>query len=176
MEFKFTGENIEVTNAMENYIKDKLEGISKYFKDENITLKITVRKDKDTIKVKTIIYQGNKLVARAEDKNSDFYRGVTKVKYKLQRQIKTLKNNFKYETKNYFNHKLDESDEITPGINISVKIVCDEGLTADDAALKLESLGYDFLMFRDIDTHTPCVIYKKDHGVADYGVLRMETK
>lgn len=174
MKFNFTGENILLTEAMKEYVEEHLSSISKYFKEPTqIDIKLSVKKDKDIIKIKSLAFKGNKLVVRAEEKTSDFYKGIIKLKQKLVRQLKALKIKFKDENKDWLKFKKYEEEQ-SPQVIIKTKYVDKDELTYTEAVNKLEALGYDFLLFIDTDLNIPCVIYKNKNKKDEYGVIRME--
>ena len=42
-------------------------------------------------------------------------------------------------------------------------------MSAEEAALQMDLLGHDFYMFKDSDTDTICVLYKRKDG--GYGII-----
>ena len=98
--FKYSirGENIEVTEAIRDYVTAKLEKLSKYFQEDqelDVRVNLKVYREK-TAKVEVTIPLGS-LTLRAEDVSQDLYGSVDLVVDKIDRQIR--KNKTKIEKK-----------------------------------------------------------------------------
>ena len=96
--FKYSirGENIEVTEAIRDYVTAKLEKLSKYFQEDqelDVRVNLKVYREK-TAKVEVTIPLGS-LTLRAEDVSQDLYGSVDLVVDKIDRQIRKHKTNIK---------------------------------------------------------------------------------
>ena len=99
IKYSIRGENLEVTEAIRDYVVSKLEKIEKYFQpeqelDARINLKVYREK---TAKVEVTIPLGS-ITLRAEDVSQDMYGSIDLVTDKIERQIR--KNKTKIERKN----------------------------------------------------------------------------
>lgn len=88
IKYSIRGENLEVTEAIRDYVVSKLEKIEKYFQpeqelDARINLKVYREK---TAKVEVTIPLGS--ITRAEDVSQDMYGSIDLVTDKIERQIR----------------------------------------------------------------------------------------
>lgn len=174
MEIIIRGEKITVTNAMKEYIEEKLSKLDKYLDDpESVRAKVIVKADKDSPRVEVTIPL-RAYILRSEEKKDDFYAAVDKTIDKLERQIR--KNKTRLSSKKINNSKdfaleaikpAKEENKITRRKTVEVKPMNEE-----EAILQMELLGHDFFMYKDADTDKPAVIYKRKDK--DYGVITAE--
>ena len=172
MEVKISGNKIEITDAMKDYVKEKLAKLDKYSYEEmtaNVLVKIRnyTQKVEVTIPLKT-------LILRAEEEQQDFYAAVDLVINKLERQIRKNKAKLQKRDKNKMKEfniddviAIEEDDKIVKHKKINVK-----PMNSDEAILQMELLGHDFYVYKDSDTNNVCVLYKRKDG--GYGVIEGE--
>lgn len=174
MEIIIRGEKITVTNAMKEYIEEKLSKLDKYLEDpSNVRAKVIVKADKDAPRVEVTIPL-RAYILRSEEKKDDFYAAVDKTIDKLERQIRKNKTRL---TSKKINNSRDfaleaikpakEEKKITRRKTVEVKPMNEE-----EAILQMELLGHDFFMYKDADTDKPAVVYKRKDK--DYGVITAE--
>ncbi|MEG2250901.1 MAG: ribosome-associated translation inhibitor RaiA, partial [Bacilli bacterium] len=73
MEFTIRGKNLEVTDSIKTYIKEKIGKLDKYFENPKkltATVLISVKNNEQTVEV-TI--PAKKIILRAEEGNKDLY-------------------------------------------------------------------------------------------------------
>ena len=92
IKYSIRGENLEVTEAIRDYVVSKLEKIEKYFQaeqelDARVNLKVYREK---TAKVEVTIPLGS-ITLRAEDVSQDMYGSIDLVTDKIERQIRKIK-------------------------------------------------------------------------------------
>ena len=88
MDFNIRGNKLEITDAIKNYLEDKIGKLGKYFKTpENLTANILVKTDGILKKVEVTI-PIKKAILRAEDSNKDLYAAIDLVLDKLETQIR----------------------------------------------------------------------------------------
>ena len=92
LRYNVRGENIEVTDAIREYVEAKVGRVEKYFTDvpeANAHVNLKTYSDK-TAKVEVTIPLPN-VVLRAEETSPDMYGSVDLVSDKLERQIRKYK-------------------------------------------------------------------------------------
>lgn len=171
------GENIEVTDAIKNYINKRLNNLNKYFKDtENpiahVNLKVYGNK---STKVEVTIPLSY-LILRAEKTDPDMYRGIDNVFEKLERQIRKFKTkiNRKSREKGIKDFDLigpnDEEDDKSDDLSIvRTKHVSLKPMDAQEAVLQMDMLGHNFFVFEDAETNGTSIVYKRNDG--RYGLI-----
>ncbi|WP_078807141.1 ribosome hibernation-promoting factor, HPF/YfiA family [Pilibacter termitis] len=172
--YKVRGENIEVTDAIRDYVEKKVAKVEKYFPEStvataHVNLKVYAEK---TAKVEVTIPLPN-LTLRAEETSPDLYGSIDLVTDKLERQIR------KYKTKINRKHReakpagevflaeVVESDvaeeEPVDEIVRTKRFDLDEW-TSEEAIIQMEMLGHDFYVFKDAENGNTSIIYRRKDG------------
>lgn len=172
MEVLVRGNKIDITDAMKDYVKEKLSKLDKYTLDDTTaTVLVKIRnysqKVEVTIPLKT-------LMLRAEDESQDFYSAVNLVVNKLERQIRKNKSKLKKREKSGI--KEFNIDDITDNgedeLVIKRKKIDIKPMNLDEAILQMELLGHNFYMYKDSDIGRIALVYKRNDG--GYGVIEEE--
>jgi putative sigma-54 modulation protein len=91
MKYNIRGSKIEVTEAINEYIKSKLSKVEKYLDDnDEVEAKALISAKGKDQKVEVTIWSG-KYNIRAEESNADLYAAIDLVIDKLERQFKKYK-------------------------------------------------------------------------------------
>ena len=177
MEIKIRGEKIKITDAMKNYVEEKLGKLDKYLENsENVRASVIVKvKGHDNTVEITIPLKS--FILRSEEKQDDFYAAVDLTIDKLGRQIRRNKERmmskkvapsyeFNFESIE-FEKEEKETNKIVKRKSIEVKPMNEE-----EAILQMELLGHEFFMFKNSDTDKPAVVYKRKDN--NYGIIESE--
>ena len=177
MNLKIRGEKLEITNAMKEYAQNKINKLSKYLENEEVTSNVLFKKQGITQKVEITIPL-KKYTLRVEEIGEDFYSTIDTAIDKLERQIiknKTRINSKKQKEKSDFNLNYDFSSyEIEEDKNkiIKRKKIELKPMDEEEAILQMELLGHDFYLFKNTETNKFSVIYKRKNS--DYGLIEEE--
>lgn len=173
MEILIRGTKLEVTDSMKGYVQEKLSKLDKYFVDQKLKATVLVKvhdylqKIEVTIPLKT-------LILRAEDEQEDFYAAVDLVINKLERQIR--KNKAKLQKRDRAKTKelnlddvipIEENNEVVKHKKVDIK-----PMNREEAILQMDLLGHDFYVYKDSDTNSVNVVYKRKEG--GYGIIESE--
>lgn len=173
MEILIRGTKVEITDAMKGYVKDKLSKLDKYFVDQKIEATVLVKVHNYLQKVEVTIPLKT-LLLRAEEEQEDFYAAVDLVINKLERQIR--KNKAKLQKREKSKTKEFNIDDLIPieedETIVKHKKVDVKPMNSEEAILQMELLGHDFYVYKDSDTNTVCVVYKRKDG--GYGIIESE--
>jgi len=174
MKLNIRGDKLVVTDAIRNYIEEKISKLDKYFDNGDIEAKIVIKtaNNKDIIEV-TI--PTNKYTLRAEERNDDLYASIDLIVDKLERQIRKNKTklNERYKKESFMDFNFDfieefendkEEDQIVRRKTIDIKPMDEE-----EAILQMELLNHDFFMFKNLDEECISVLYKRKDG--KFGIL-----
>lgn len=189
MKLVIQGKNIEVTDAIQEYVHQKIEKAVSHF--QSLTTEVDVHlsvarnpriNPKQTAEV-TIYANGT--VVRAEESSESLYASIDLVADKITRQLRKYKE--KRQEKAQAPVKTtevlspesavsdmqdligDRTPEL-PGEVVRTKYFAMPPMTVQEALEQLELVGHDFYMFRNIETGEINVIYERNHG--GYGVLQ----
>ena len=168
MKYSIRGEKLEVTDSIREYVMDKLNKMGKYFDDpNNVSVKIlfSVRGREQKIEV-TINSRGYDL--RAEVSHSDMYAAIDLAVDKLERQIRKNKTKMMSRERAQIVYEDDIYEEESYDV-IKRKKVYLKPMDEEEAIVQMEMLGHTFYIFKDIETETVKVLYKRYDDT--YGVI-----
>ena len=191
LKYNVRGENIEVTQAIRDYVEKKVGKIEKYFKDvpdAQAHVNLKTYSDK-TAKVEVTVPLPY-IVLRAEETSPDLYGSVDLVVSKLERQMRKYKT--KVNRKNRRSQGVDapqptnpdlwadldlDNEEETTEDEIGAAIVRTKRLSlkpmdAEEAILQMDMLGHNFFVFEDADTNGASIVYKRKDG--KYGLIETD--
>lgn len=178
IKYSIRGENLEVTEALRDYVVSKLEKIEKYFQadqelDARVNLKVYREK---TAKVEVTIPLGS-ITLRAEDVSQDMYGSIDLVTDKIERQIRKnktkieRKNRNKKSTSQLFTDVVVEEAEAAPAKVVRSKQIDLKPMDLEEALLQMDLLGHDFFIYTDVEDNTTNVLYRREDG--DVGLLEV---
>jgi ribosomal subunit interface protein len=176
MKFEIRGDKLLITEAIKNYVEEKLSRLDKYLeKPEEITAKITLkaRGNKQKIEVTIPI---NSLTLRNEEEHNDLYAAIDIVVDKLERQV--IKSKTKIQSKALklknvgFNFENVEDEKEETKKIVRRKKLDMKPMSEEEAILQMNMLNHDFFIFQDSETDYINVLYKRKDG--NYGII--ETK
>ncbi|BBG82650.1 TPA: ribosome-associated translation inhibitor RaiA [Streptococcus pneumoniae] len=179
IKYSIRGENLEVTEAIRDYVVSKLEKIEKYFQpeqelDARINLKVYREK---TAKVEVTIPLGS-ITLRAEDVSQDMYGSIDLVTDKIERQIRKNKTKIERKNKNkvatgqLFTNALVEDSNVVQSKVVRSKQIDLKPMDLEEAILQMDLLGHDFFIYVDVEDQTTNVIYRREDG--EIGLLEVK--
>ena len=179
IKYSIRGENLEVTEAIRNYVVSKLEKIEKYFQpeqelDARVNLKVYREK---TAKVEVTIPLGS-ITLRAEDISQDMYGSIDLVTDKIERQIRKNKtkiernNKNKVATSQLFTDALVEDANVVQPKVVRSKQIDLKPMDLEEALLQMDLLGHDFFIYVDVEDQTTNVLYRREDG--EVGLLEVK--
>lgn len=187
MKLLIQGNNIDITNSINDYVQEKLQKAVKHF--QTITTKVDVHLSVarnariiDKYKAEVTVY-ANGTVIRAQEDSTSLYASVDLVSDKIARQLRK----YKERLNNKKPHNLVKAAEIVdqrpvegnligdrtpelPSEVIRMKYFAMPLMTIDEALHQLELVDHDFYMFRNKETNKINVVYVRNHG--GYGVIQ----
>jgi putative sigma-54 modulation protein len=189
MKFVIHGKNIEVTDAIREYVHQKIEKAANHY--QNLTTEIDVHlsvasnpriSDSQNAEV-TLFVNGS--IIRAEESSESLYASIDLVADKIARQLRKYKE--KRQDKTYQRTKddvevlaeqpvatltvdrqptlPDEMDEV-----VRYKYFTMPPMAVKDALEQLDLVDHDFYVFHNSETGQLNVIYERNHG--GYGLIQ----
>lgn len=174
MKYNIIGKNIEVTNALESAVVEKLEKLDKYFNDSvEAQVTLIVEKLSHIIEI-TIPFNGSVLRAEVEGKN--MYNIIDDAVAVIEKQVNKFKNKLKDKHRNgvsqftsdFLREEVEEDDEHEIKIDRKKKFAI-KPMDAEEAVLQMELVGHNFFVYLDADTEEVNVVYKRKNGT--YGLI-----
>jgi putative sigma-54 modulation protein len=186
MKLVIHGKNIEITEAIRDYVHQKIEKAVSHF--QNITNEVDVHlsvarnpriNPRQAAEV-TIFANGS--VIRAEESSENLYASIDLVADKIARQLRKYKERRQdKKTQSQPTNEVvipepvvpdligDRTPEL-PGEVVRTKYFSMPPMTLAEALEQLQLVGHDFYMFRNAETGEINVIYERNHG--GYGVIQ----
>ncbi len=187
MKLLIQGNNITVTEAIHDYVEEKLEKAVKHF--QNITTKVDVHlsvarnaRIQNKHKAEVTVY-ANGTVIRAQEGSENLYASIDLVADKIARQLRKYKER-RIDQKT---QALPKTGEVLPEQPVTPNLIGDRTpelpsevgrmkyfamppMSIEEALEQLQLVDHDFYMFRNRETDEINVIYIRNHG--GYGVIQ----
>lgn len=174
MELVIRGDKIKVTEAMKNYIEEKVGKLDKYIENSsNIRANVLV-KVKNHNQIIEITIPLKSFILRSEESQEDIYAAVDKAVDKLERQIRKNKTRLmskQAKTYDFSFSEIEEADEEEEKI-IKRKKIEVKPMDEEEAIIQMELLNHQFYMYKDSETNQTVVVYKRKDG--GYGIIESE--
>ena len=178
MNITITGKELKATDAIKDYIEEKLARIKKYFADESIDVTVTIKKENVATEIAEMYVSVKGVSYKAVTEDKDLYAAIDKDIDILEGQIRKTKAKREKIMKDSSIKQMNISgvaeekaveDEVIKSLSYDIKPI-----SVEDAKLKLsERKGNIFYTFVNVDTGKVNVIFKlKDSN--NYGLVEPE--
>lgn len=178
--YNVRGENIEVTQAIREYVEKKIGKLEKYFTnvpESTAHVNLKVYSDK-TAKVEVTIPLPY-LVLRAEETSPDLYASIDLVVDKLERQIRKYKTKINRKSREtalntvaaaaIFESEAAETNDEPDLEIVRTKRLSLKPMDSEEAVLQMNMLGHNFFIFEDAETNGTSIVYSRKDG--KYGLI-----
>ncbi|MCR4399324.1 MAG: ribosome-associated translation inhibitor RaiA [Syntrophomonadaceae bacterium] len=188
MRIDVRGRNIELTDALRDYVEKRLSKLERYIDDlreATVTLQVEGEAHRPSHRVEVTIPLNGGLILRGEEGSDDMYSSVDLVVEKLEKQIE------KYRTrilKRYRSAGLKkvpveplpvaapvmpeaEEREEAPQV-VRTKRFALKPMDVDEAVMQMNLLGHSFFVFFNTETNQVNVVYRRRDG--NYGLIEPE--
>ncbi len=192
MKILIHGKNLELTGALKEYTKGKIEKATHHYKDivKEADIHLSIEKNpRVSFQTAEVTIFANGTIIRAEEKTENLYSSIDLVSNKLCRKLrkykerhnKTLHNNF-IKNEYFYSNSTEEADSIDQDIfdgvrearlpepSIKNKYFEMAPISLEDARKQLDLIDHDFYVFRNNKKNELQVIYKRNHG--GYGLIQ----
>ncbi|HLR64685.1 MAG TPA: ribosome-associated translation inhibitor RaiA [Pseudogracilibacillus sp.] len=179
MNYIIRGENIEVTQAIKDYVETKIDKLNRYFDttpSSDVHVNLSVYNNEQQIEVTIPMTD---LVLRAEEQHDDLYAAIDLVVDKLERQIRKYKTKInrkfrqkgaaKYIFAELENEKRKEAEEEDQIEIVRTKRFNLKPMDSEEAILQMDMLGHTFFVFTNAETNDTNVVYRRRDG--KYGLI-----
>ena len=176
MKITLRGKNIEITEAIEEKVGEKLSKLDKYFiVSENVEAKVLVRTYPYGQKIEVTI-PTEYVLLRAEVVDQDLYNAIDLVIDKLEGQIRKYKTRLNRKSKDNklaFNlASIEPLDDEEEDVLVKTKTITPKPMDMEEAIMQMELIGHSFFVYKDTETNLISVVYKRHDG--NYGLIEIE--
>lgn len=177
MKYNIRGDKILVTDAIKDYITEKIDKLNKYFEKPNSVTANVLVKVKGYDQTIEVTIPTTSFTIRNEESSEDLYAAIDLVTDKIERQIRKNKTKInkieKSKAKKLNLAYIDESEEDTTEYKIVKRKTLDtKPMDEEEAILQMEMLGHDFFIYKDRNTKNVCVLYKRKDN--NYGLIETD--
>jgi len=185
MKLVIHGKNIEITDAIREYVHQKIEKAVSHFQsitnEVDVHLSVARNPRINPRQAAEVTIYANGSVIRAEESSENLYASIDLVADKIARQLRK----YKERRQDQKTHALptetvvaesvvtdligDRTPEL-PNEVVRTKYFSMPPMTLPEALEQLQLVGHDFYMFRNAETNEINVIYERNHG--GYGVIQ----
>ena len=171
MQLAVRGKNLEVTNALRDYVEKKVGKLERFIDQPvNAQVNLYVERGKHVVEVTASL---NGMLLRGEEATGDMYASIDLVSEKLEKQLLKYKARFKKRGKeNGVSEEALAPITETEGMLVKTKRFTVKPLSVDEAIVQMNMLSHDFFVFSNADTDRVNVLYRRKDG--NYGLLEPE--
>ncbi len=160
----------ECSEDTKNYILKKLKKLEKFF-NEDTNVKVVIKTEGRKKKIEVTIPSKN-FIIRSEEARDELEEAIDIAVDKLERQIRKNKTKMQKKIEKtmindiHFDNDYEEEEisTIVKRKNIDAK-----PMSEDEALLQMNLLNHDFYVFKNADTSSISILYKRNDG--NYGII-----
>ena len=171
MRIDIRGDKVKITEAIKSQIEEKLGKLDQYFENpEELKAYVVVRvRNKEQIIEVTI--PTPKFTLRSETSESDLYAAIDLTMDKLERQIRKNKTKMRRKFKDVLQYEMmmDITEDEEESSIVKRKAIELRPMDEEEAILQMELVDHDFFVFKNVDTESVSVLYKRKDG--SYGII-----
>lgn len=184
MKLVIQGKNMEVTEAIREYVEQKLDKAVSHFQalTTEIDVHLSVARNPRIASSQSaeVTVYANGSVIRAEEKSENLYVSIDLVADKISRKLRKFKERKNDRSATKTSVAVAEQPTVPvpddnrvvelPSQVVRNKYFAMPALSVDEALERLELIDHDFYVFRNADTGEINVVYERNHG--GYGVIQ----
>ena len=184
MKLVIQGKNMEVTEAIREYVEQKIDKAVSHFQalTTEIDVHLSVARNPRIASSQSaeVTVYANGSVIRAEEKSENLYVSIDLVADKISRKLRKFKERKNDRSATKTSVAVAEQPPVPvpddnrvvelPSQVVRNKYFAMPALSVDEALERLELIDHDFYVFRNADTGEINVVYERNHG--GYGVIQ----
>ncbi len=170
MNIIINGRHLDITPALRDYAVNKVRKFEKYLSSITEAV-VTLSVEKYRHKAEVLL-KANGVMIQAEGVTGEIYSSIDEVVEKLERQTKKYKEKQISQRKESRAQAAPQPVEAEPSPEVKIireKKVAMKPMTPEEAAMQMELIGQDFLVFTNADSGSINVIYRRNDG--DLGLI-----
>jgi len=168
MKIKIAGRHTDASPALRDYVIEKTEALERFF-DRIISVDVVLSVEKERQIADFHAHLTNRKLITAREESTDMYASIDKAIDRMKRQLVKFKDQL-HDVRVANNVPgTEETEEVEERQIIRSEAYFPKPMTADEAALQLEAIEKDFLVFVDADTDLVSIIYRRNDG--NFGLI-----
>jgi putative sigma-54 modulation protein len=189
MQFSLTFRKMDATDAIKQYVEEKVKKIKKFFPDPiNAHVVLSLERYKHRADINITLHNG--LVLKGQESSDDMYSSIDLAMSKIEKQVRRYKDKIRSHKPTTgpeipFRHDVIEEDAAnaeavaatpsdTDATAVGPKVIRSDSFTArpmsvDEAVMQLNLMNNAFLVFTNSDSRAINVLYRRVDG--HYGLI-----
>lgn len=170
MKIKIAGRHTDASPALRDYVIEKTEALERFF-DRIVSVDVVLSVEKERQIADFHAHLTNRKRINAREESTDMYASIDKAIDRLKRQLVKFKDQLQdVKGRTAAGGQSEESDDMIskPRI-VRSEAYFQKPMTADEAALQLEAIDREFLVFVDVETDQVAIIYRRSDG--NFGLI-----
>ena len=168
MKIKIAGHHTDAGPKLRDYIIEKTEGLERFF-DRIISVDVFLSVEKERQIADFHAHLTNRKTINAREESTDMYASIDTAIDRLKRQLVKFKDQLQDVHRTSVDARSEESEEIPAKRIIRSEAYFQKPMTVEDAALQLDAIEKEFLVFVDVDTDEIAIIYRRRDG--NFGLI-----
>ncbi len=167
LKIQYKSRNVELSNAMKEYVDKKLKKLERIVNDEDSEAEVRFSKERQRYTVE-ITLKLRSIIVRAEESTKDFYASVDNAVNNLERRLKRFKDRHR-------TLKREKAESTEPVVEeekekvVKVKKFLLRPMNVEEAMIQLDMLDHEFFMFRNVEDNQINLLYRRKDG--NYGLI-----
>jgi len=171
MKIKIAQRHTDGSDALRNYVVEKTEALERYF-DRIISVDVVLSVEKERHAADFHAHLTNRKVISAREESTDMYASIDKAIDRLRRQLVKFKDQLQ-EVKDRTAVPPRGSGSVDPPAVerqiLRTETFFHKPMTPEEAALQLDAIDKEFLVFINAETDQVAIIYHRRDG--NYGLI-----
>ncbi|NJB66714.1 putative sigma-54 modulation protein [Desulfobaculum xiamenense] len=173
MNISLTFKNFEPSDHLRKYAQKRFEKLIKYANTGNTELKINLGVEKFR-HIAEVTLSGDNMNMSAVEESEDMYSSIDLVYDKMTSQVRKLREKGKDRRRSRGTVRdevisFEEGEAGREATIVEAQTYKPKPMLVDEAAMQLDTLNYEFLVFLNAETERVNVIYRRKTG--DYGLI-----
>jgi putative sigma-54 modulation protein len=170
MQIQITAKSIDLTDAIRTYVEKKVSKVKKYF-DQVIDVHVVLEVQKN-VHIAEVLVNAKGVFLKGLEKSEDLYASIDLAVDKIERQLVKYKEKLKnkklmdkdFEQPLRLNVYDSDSIDSEEPVKIITKQIPVKPMDVEEAVMQMNLLNKNFFVFRDAETSSISVVYKRDDG------------
>jgi putative sigma-54 modulation protein len=191
MQLNITFRHLTASDSLKEYARERVERVNKYL-DRAGEAHVVLSLERHLHHADITLHSGI-FVLRGKERSEDMYASIDMAMEKIERQLKRYKDKLKtHHGKKFVHHQAQALNDLRVRHNVVALATPEEpevktgprviktneliarAMTVDDAAMQMDLMNKDFLVFTNVQTQEMNVLYRRNDG--HYGLIEAATR
>jgi len=168
MKIKIAGRHTDASPALRDYVIEKTEALERFF-DRIVSVDVVLSVEKERQIADFHAHLTNRKQINAKEESTDMYASIDKAIDRLKRQLVKFKDQLQDVKERRGGMTSDDAPDEPEKRIIRSEAYFQKPMAAEEAALQLDAIDKDFLVFVDADTDQIAIIYRRKDG--NFGLI-----